>query len=110
MKRFIIPMFIVAAGLLSTAAKAQVYVHARIPVPPLPRIYIPAPPVLTYPPAVGYYGGYGGRYGVYGGRYDRGYRERFRDERFDHRFEGRRFEGRERGHDYGRGREGRRRW
>src|ERR1700733_8428460 len=97
MKRFIIPLLIIAAGLLSTA-NAQVYVHARIPIPlpPVPRIFPPAPAVEVYPQSQPYYDEYGASpvvvapeviYG--GGRYDRRYYERFHDFHRDRGYYGR---------------------
>ena len=126
MKRLMIPVLIIGASLLATAASAQVYVHAgiNIPVPLVPRIYIPAPPVVSYEQpyeqpyqqAEPYYNGYGGGqvivegpgYGYGRPRYDRHYYERFHENRYynDYHHRDRGYYRDVRGH----GRESHRRW
>ena len=124
MKRFIIPLLLITATFATTAASAQVYVHARInlPVPPIPRFFPPAPPAVVfqqpYAPAQPYYDGYDGGqvvvtapgYGYGRERYDHRYYERSRENCYrDYRGNDRGYyRDHERGRDHGR--EHRRNW
>src|ERR1700712_286507 len=123
MKRFIIPLMILVAGFSVATANAQVYVHARIPIPlpPIPR-FLPAPPqVEVYPQGYAQEQPYyesapapvivEGQGGYYGRGYDRRYYDRFHGYRGANYGRGYyRHEERGRFFDHGRGRESHRRW